>query len=280
MVDYTLVYIGPIGFSGSTLLDVALAQGDDVFSMGEVFQIAEWMRENHLCTCRKPIGECAFWPGVLKDITPNALATPAGIGREDLRARTISTDEETSRYVAAHWDLIDRVAEASGARLIIDGSKHLWRLKLLADARPDKIKFIQLCRDPLAVMQSAKIPKARLAVSSTAMTKPSSGLRTLTKWILSHRAARQFADQNRIPRLSVSYDRLTHEPEKSLSAICDWIGMSYDPAMLTLKTPDLHNIAGSRWRLTKDQSTISPASDTGRNSLISKTATALAGLSR
>lgn len=249
-----VVFIGPFGFSGSTLLDTALAQGPELVTLGEAFQIADWVRENRLCTCKSPIHECSFWPGVLERIDAAALARPSILsGRHDYFAGPVPDTAETRAYARAHWAMIDAAAKAAGARFVIDSSKHLWRLRALALEHPERIRFLQLVRDCAVVARSAATEKASPAVGESARTIAVPYPRTVAKWVATNIASTQFCKRMGIPRRAVSYARFTGEPEGELRAICAWLGTEFDPAMLHPSMEGLHNVAGSRWRMTRRQ---------------------------
>jgi len=254
-----LIYIGPFGFSGSTLLDVALAQGPERVSLGEAFQIADWVADNRLCTCKTPIRDCAFWTRTLQGIDPQALARPAELsGRHDYLASPAPDTPRVRAYARAHWAVIDAAAQAAGARFVIDSSKHLWRLRALALERPDSIRFLHLIRDCAVVARSAATEKASPAVGESARTVAVPYRRSVAKWVATNVASARFCARQGLARRETPYARFTAQPEAELRAICDWLGMSYDPAMSHPSIEGLHNVAGSRWRMTRRQVEIKP----------------------
>lgn len=254
-----LVYIGPFGFSGSTLLDTALAQGPELVTLGEAFQISDWLAEDRLCTCQVPIGFCEFWPDALEGIDRAALARPAILsGRHDYLSGPAPDTPETRAYARAHWAMIDAAAKVADARFVIDSSKHLWRLRALALERPERIRFLQLMRDCAVVARSARTEKASPAVGEDARTVAVPYPRSVAKWVATHVASTRFCRNVGIPRRAVSYRRFTGEPEAELRGLTQWLGTAFDPTMLTPSMEGLHNVAGSRWRMTHRQVQIKP----------------------
>jgi len=102
----------------------------------------------------------------------------------------------------------------------------------LADWFPDA-KFIVIWRDPADVCRSI----VRAAEKSPWFAKPGMDLRAL----LGYRRMKQEAD-NLVHRGAaihqLQYDDLVREPASELSAICDFIGVQYDPRMNSLEGAD------------------------------------------
>lgn len=267
--NYKVLFIGPYGFSGSTLLDFALAQSPQVVTTGEMFQLAEWVRNNNLCTCRQPIQDCGFWTRALTDfgggtkvaLPPEAERPDGAGGAEDYRSGPLPPTDAIQNNARIYWAIFDRIAAETGARYVVDSSKHLWRLRLLATERPRQIHLLHLHRNPAVVARSAAQKKARPATRDGVLTPAVPTAKTLIKWVLTNRATRRFAETTGLPRLPVSYETLAERPEEILGGICDWLGIDYLPAMLMPATAGHHNVAGSRWRMTKDQVTIRPSQD-------------------
>ena len=58
----TVLYVGGLGRSGSTLLDRMLGRLDDVWSVGELVHLWErGVKENNRCGCGQPFADCQFW---------------------------------------------------------------------------------------------------------------------------------------------------------------------------------------------------------------------------
>ena len=61
----TVLFIGGLGRSGSTLLDRMLGRLDDVWSVGELVHLWErGLKENNRCGCGQPFADCQFWDRV------------------------------------------------------------------------------------------------------------------------------------------------------------------------------------------------------------------------
>lgn len=255
---YQVIYIGPYGFSGSTLLDLALAQSPVISSGGELFQLAEWARDNRLCTCRRAMENCDFWSSLNSIGDGAALSAPSSLSAFWDYSSFPMSDADALRYARAHWQVFDEVAKRTNARYVVDSSKHLWRLRALVAARPGQVRYLHLMRNPVVVAKSAAKAKARPAIAPDEYTSPVPVWKTLAKWVLTNRAAVQFARREELRSLTVSYEQLSSEPAQVLEQVCGWLDMPSDSRMLDIVTAGHHNIAGSRWRLEESRVTILP----------------------
>lgn len=270
--SYRVLYIGPYGFSGSTLLDLALAQADDVVSVGELFQLPRWVKENNLCTCRRHIRDCPFW-GKFVPFGEGSLALSVTIplppaklhALDDYRASPVPDDDEWWTYSKTQWTLFDAIAKETGARYIIDSSKHLWRLRALAMERPNQLHYLHLVRNPAAVARSARRSKSSPAVQGTdqfpGRTPSVPYPKTLVKWVLTHSASVRFSRQAKIQRNVIDFEEFTQNPETVLRGVCEPLDITFKPSMLTPGTITHHNVAGSRWRLKTERAVITQSGD-------------------
>src|SRR5207245_4821641 len=63
--DPTVLYLGGVGRSGSTLVDRILGQVPGLFSGGEIRDLwARGLIENRQCGCGTPFRSCSFWTEV------------------------------------------------------------------------------------------------------------------------------------------------------------------------------------------------------------------------
>lgn len=94
-------------------------------------------------------------------------------------------------------------------------------------------KFIVIWRDPADVVRSI----VRAAAKSPWFARPGMDLRAL----LGYRRMKQEADhlvRRGAAVYQLHYDELVGDPEKTLCAICDFIGIPYDPKMASLEGAD------------------------------------------
>lgn len=161
-----VLFIGGFGRSGSTLLELLLAQLDDFVAVGEVRYI--WWRslkENHLCGCGQAFRSCQFWRNVIDEAFGGVQNLDVD-GIQDLwrsteRIRYIR--ELTSRDMSAAYrrrfeqyaqieeKLFRAIAVVSRKKVIVDSSKvpsHGFVLNALANI---DLNVLHLVRDSRAV---------------------------------------------------------------------------------------------------------------------------------
>ncbi len=247
-----IAYIGPHGYSGSTVLDVALAQHPDVVSGGELCYLPLWLEQDLLCTCLVPISRCEFWLEVLRfklRIDLLALGNQKWSGRPGrFGACAYSDNMQESRVWA---QVIHRLSEVSGASHVVDSSKTTSRYQMLRQVFKDDITFIHLVRRIAEVVDSSKNAKPSPAFRNGATTLPSSAWRTVARWILDHGEVEYRQRLEGWRYLRASYTELSSAPSLELSHLCENLGLEFDSRMLNLDVSHLHNISGSRWRFSE-----------------------------
>ena len=105
-------------------------------------------------------------------------------------------------------------------------------MNMLADYYPEA-RFIVIWRDPADVLRSI----IRASRKASWFARPGTHLRAL----LGYRRMKQEADQ--LERRGASmyqlhYDELVRDPKSTLTAICDFIGVQFDPRMTSLEGAD------------------------------------------
>lgn len=164
-----VLYIGGFGRSGSTLVERVLGQLPGFCCAGELVFI--WQRallEDQLCGCGASFSECDFWARVGKvafggwdEVDP---AEMLALQREVDRNRFIpsmvaprfrpSAQAAMARYTAALSRLYRGIAEVSGARVVVDASKHASTAFLLRRVPGIDLRVVHLVRDSRGVAYS------------------------------------------------------------------------------------------------------------------------------
>jgi len=105
------------------------------------------------------------------------------------------------------------IVERTGKRVLIDNSKSLsWARKTLGSAADQR--YIHLLRDPRAVVHAWQ----RRGRS-----------KGLERWIEENYEIRKFVDDNHLDARVVTYNQLADETDATLSGLCDWLGLTYEP---------------------------------------------------
>ena len=231
-----VVYIAGWGRSGSTLLDQILGQAEGWFSCGEL----NFAWHNFSCGCGAAVHECDFWGPVLGRVTgrdparsPDRLIDlrRAHLGaspRELLairRARRAGAHGSPHRFYAEVMrDLYSEIADASGARVIVDSSKLATDAYVISTLTDVDLRVVHLVRDPRATAHSwarsrRKDPALQLdmgklgpAASSVYWLRRNAVIEALLRPRLRARYVR------------VRYEDLVADPRATAEALCAFAG--------------------------------------------------------
>jgi len=168
----TVLYIGGLGRSGSTLVERLTGQLPGACAVGEVVHL--WQRgitEGERCGCGQPFRQCPFWEQAGKAAfggwdeidTGRIAALRARVDRNRFIPRLAARpaggkgpgpgpalDEYTSYYAR----LYAAIAEVSGCELVVDSSKHPSLAHCLRRQDGVDLRVLHLVRDSRAVAYS------------------------------------------------------------------------------------------------------------------------------
>ncbi|MGH2636008.1 MAG: sulfotransferase [Actinomycetota bacterium] len=168
----TVLYVIAYGRSGSTILGNILGELEDVVHVGELRSL--WglgLLGRRVCGCGVPLASCEFWRSVVKagPAAPDAGDFDPREARrlqiEAVRLRTTRSVlrlggrlEDAPPELRAYAPLADRlyrgISEVTGARVVVDTSKHVPDAALLTVLPNVDPYFVHLVRDPRAVAYS------------------------------------------------------------------------------------------------------------------------------
>jgi hypothetical protein len=162
----TVLFIGGLGRSGSTLLERMLGRLDDVCSVGELVHLWErGLEENNRCGCGERFRECAFW-GRVGEVAyggwdrldvGEVLALKRSVDRNRYvplmvaPALSPAYRARMRRYLELLERLHDAVREVSGRPLVVDASKHASHAFLVRRMRGVDLRLVHLVRDSRGV---------------------------------------------------------------------------------------------------------------------------------
>ncbi|WP_460746656.1 sulfotransferase [Nocardiopsis oceani] len=258
-----------MGRSGSTLIERLLGELPGFCSVGEVVHL--WRRglvENERCGCGLPFADCGFWAEVgkrafggwdrvdahgvlrLKDsvdrtrFLPVLLNGPSGEGA--LAARS-------DRYTELYHRLYSAVAEVSGARVIVDASKHASLAACLRWRYGSRMRLLHVVRDPRAVAHSwgkrMARPDASPDSSEQEMARYSAG-RSALQWMTQNSSLDALARRG-TPTLRVRYEDFVADPEGEFGRIADFAGHAGAPLALgedVVRLSEGHAVSGNPMR--------------------------------
>jgi hypothetical protein len=265
-----VLFIGGLGRSGSTLLDLLLGQIDGFCSTGELRLI--WERgfgENQLCGCGKPFRECDFWSKVVEEafggfqnVNHERLAAlRASAERRLFKSALLNTtaDLQTSHteYFDAARNLYGAIRKVSGCEIIVDSSKYVGYGFLLATTPGIDLFTVHLVRDSRAVAYSWRRKKVRPEIQGEQRYMGQRGiLQSAGRWSVRNMLA------HRLQRMSKQYAFLRYEdlvinPQASLSRLLTDLGLEttsldfLDGFRASLKTG--HTVSGNPMRFERKE---------------------------
>lgn len=221
-----VVYVVACTHSGSTLLGRILNQLEGVFSAGELQYLDRyWGPTGRPCSCGEHVVRCPLWSRVFwrlhesdLDMVPfSRVSTERSL--EWAKALTGRYGERGKNlFPTSNRLLFETLHEVTGAQVVVDNSKDLWRLKPLVDAFPDEVWVVHLVRAP------------ETHIASQQRRKGTSFLRAAwLKWYRVNVLARRIGGRARHYR-QVRYEDLVEHPERTIEALAGWLGVPYrDP---------------------------------------------------
>lgn len=227
-MSVTVLYITGWCRSGSTLLGNVLAEATGVVHVGELRFL--WLNgvlgagSNGRCGCGRRLTECPLWSGVLGAVRPpdRTLAQHAAdIVRWQAACRTRHTPGVLRRPPGNGWPgalaaTYHAIAERTGARVIVDGSKFSSDAALLTHLPGINARRVHLVRDPRAVAMSWLVPKA--------YTGRRSALDSTLHWLGFNLTAEAVARANPGTSLRLRYEDLVRDPRTALAQVLGLIG--------------------------------------------------------
>ena len=264
----TVLFIGGLGRSGSTLLDLMLGQIPGFCAVGELSYL--WARtDDDLCGCGEPFSRCPFW-GKVGDaafggwhrIDRSEVATlRSEVDRNRRAARLIlpgahegSTLE--GRYARLLGDLYHGVAAASGASVVVDSTKHLSTALLLRTVPGVDLRVVHLVRDSRGVANSwtKRVPKTWIAGREVYMDRYPP-LRTSLRW-LGYNVGFHVLRAAGTPMIRMRYEDLVVDPVEEIGRALSLAGAPPTDAPFLagrrLRLARVHTIGGNPVRFGTD----------------------------
>jgi len=234
----TVLVLGGLGRSGSTLLERALGETPGVAALGEVLHL--WERglvEDQRCGCGEPFSSCPFWRGVgarafggWGEVDPSGafedrrsvvrnrhvVALVTGVAAPAWRLRRARLTRRTSSVFAA-------ASEVAGAGLLIDSSKHpayaIAVRRCLADVRG-----VLVVRDPRGVAYSWSKTVVRPEIDGGQAHMPRYGVVASTlRWSL-YAVLFEALRLLRVPVMVVRYEDLLRDPPGTVGSVLAFAG--------------------------------------------------------
>ena len=276
----TVLFIGGLGRSGSTLIEKMMNELPDVFAVGETVHLWErGVRDNQLCGCGIEFANCEFWAPVGE----RAFGGWGALNIADVidlrwsvdRSRRLPQMFGSHRFKkvnAAQQSYLNYIGEVLAAAgyeagkllgrtdvVIVDSSKHLSSAALYAlDPRLD-VRVLHVIRDPRGVAYSWTKRVARPEADGELMPTYDPK-RTALRWVTDNLGFRILAKTG-VPTLSLRYEDFLEDPSGWLRRICGFAGLA-DPDLSFLVGPvavmekTMHSVAGNPMRFGRAEVTL------------------------
>ena len=233
-----VLFIAGIGRSGSTLVDRVLGELPGYQSLGEVVHL--WQRgiiDNEQCGSGEPFRSCPFWTkvghvafgGWDRFDVAHALDLKHRVDRTRyvplLATMRMAPGIRglVERYASLLGDVYQAAAEVSGARVLVDSSKHVSTAYLLRHVGAIDLAVLHLVRDPRAVAHSWTKAMARPEAGDDATMAQYSPAKTSVYYAVQNTMidALRFTS---VPYLRVRYEDFTTAPAVTLRQILGLTG--------------------------------------------------------
>lgn len=266
----TILYIAGSDRSGTTLLDRIIGAGRDAFSGGEIHQIFQrGIIGNELCSCSKPFDRCTVWRATAErsrllgqqDIAGELEASKQSIVRiRNLRTLARGSAMVAGRDPAPLRDRLGRVyraiARVTGARVIVDSSKHPALPFLMREDRGLDIRVVHVVRDSRGVVNSWSRRKRRIEAAGRDEYLDRPGLmRSCYLWNVAHLGCETLREA--FPYVRLRYEDAVANLQDALGRVAALAGLprgAWDDVVdgETLHLSGLHTLAGNPMRLDGD----------------------------
>lgn len=250
-----VLYIMGTARSGSTILEILLSQGKNVFAAGELTVLVQaGFVEDKICSCGNACSSCKIWGRVLAE-----LKMDSGARREwaDLQKKVDWHDgflrqlfhllpkRDIQYYRKRNLDLLDAIRRVTGHSIVLDSSKYAGRALALSGILQSDLKVICLTRSPAGIMASFQKPNKD-------EQKPKSTLAALAYYCATLTFLRVASILLGDKVLHLRYEDLLSNPVVAIQAIEHRSGVDFSTTLKMFerneKFPVGHLVTGNRLR--------------------------------
>jgi hypothetical protein len=256
-----VVFLAGLGRSGSTLLEMMLAERLGAVAVGETRYLWErGIARGELCSCEVSVPECPFWTSVLAHpalaslgLHPDTLAAGQRVLNRNRKLAAMLVPSLRGRRLRAALAEFARVgpplyraiSEVSGRDVVIDSSKHPNYAAALADAGAPRLVVVHLVRDSRAVAHSWQRRVLRPEVPWNEEYMDRLGpIQAALSWNLQN-AALSLARRRYRAFARVRYEDFVCRPDAALDRIA---AMCSEAEASTAPGPLVHSVAGNPMR--------------------------------
>lgn len=268
-----ILYIGALGRSGSTVLERLVATFPGHVAVGEVVHLWErGLRDDDLCGCGARFSACPFWQevgeraygGFGRLSVDGTIALKHAVDRNRFMPYLLAGERAPVAYrdaLARYGELLAPLYQAilgvSGARTVVDSSKHPSYAMVLWRVGGQDLRLVHLVRDARGVANSTRKVVVRPETAERREEMERLGTATVGGRWLSHNTAFHLLARRGVPTAFVRYEDFARYPDLALQQIA-WLTGDHDldvSAHLArlgadgAAAPVVHSVAGNPIRL-------------------------------
>ena len=250
-----VIYIMGTGRSGTTVLEILLANNPQVIGVGEATHIfRDGFIDNVDCSCGQPTRNCPAWSAIAMRCgwegkvvveLEHLFHRIAWHSRFPLLAARLVPDARLRRYKDVNACMFGAAAAFTAASMVVDSSKYAGRALALARMFPDNVRVICVTRSPASLV-------AAFERADSGEQKPKSLPAVFLYYLYTLASFRVVAWSLGTRLLKISYEDIMAFPVETLERIEQWSGQSMGQAISTIEDDSWlevgHMVTGNRLR--------------------------------
>lgn len=271
----TVLYIGGLGRSGSTLLNDLVAQHKEVISVGEVNRLLDrGLLDDQTCGCTHPFSTCELWTrvgerlGGWDNLDPHELLRQRDAIDRNRHIHKLLFPERFPNatiplegYGEWYGKMLVAVRDSSEASVVIDSTKAISNALLLRHLNMIDLRLVHLVRDSRGVAYSWTKAQKKAEQGDDRMMDQFHPAHMAWRWLTWNTLFANF-DKIGVPVLRVRYEDLIADPQDTVERVLAFGGLEkteldfIDGQTITLEPT--HSIAGNPSRFKTGEMELRP----------------------
>jgi len=257
-----VLYVMGLYRSGSTILDIVLANHPAMVGVGELRNLAYHVAGRaETCACGNPVERCPFWTAVLarweRRVGRAAMERLAALEERFERIRSfpavfaarVVPSDGIREYGELTATLYEAIAAESGREIVVDSSKYPARALALQVAGVVDLRIVHLVRDGRAVIWSMR----RKESTEMELTADRVAPHTSRQWLVTNLSSGVVAALAGEQAIRVRYEDFVTNPREQLTRIGALAGVDMGGVVRRVAEGEsldvAHTVAGNRVRM-------------------------------